>query len=281
MLDDLIETVQLTDYEVRTVMRNAAREADRVLKRLGPTATVRRMQIELAKVNAEAWASVGSAVKVGIGDAFDATATWMARYDYDLMRSIGMSSSHWQQSMLATSRTGLESYLARKQNGITLSEQVWRSKAISGGMLDKTINNALILGKSQRELAKDVIGFLNPNVAGGASYAAMRLGRTEVANAYHASSIQRYKESPWVERAKWNLSGSHKKPDECNEYAETVQHRGWGQGEFLPSEVPGKPHPQCLCFVTPVAMDLDQYAKNFADGKYDDYINQQMGCYHG
>jgi hypothetical protein len=175
----------------------------------------------------------------------------------------------------------VQSLISRKENGITLSDKVYRNKALSQGYVDRAINNGLLLGKSAAEIAKDVIGYIDPNVRGGASYAAMRLGRSEVLNAYHTTAINRYKANPWVEKVKWNLSGSHPRPDECNEYADSVHIKNGKAGEFFPEDIPAKPHPNCLCYIEPVVMDLDTFAKNFKSGKFDDYVESTQGCGRG
>lgn len=280
-LRDQIKVMQMTDAEIRRVAREAALEADKVIRSLegkeGIGARVRSAQLSVAKTNAEMWAAVGDATKIGIGDAFDAAAESQALWDDALFRKAGFSASYWRMSQLATARSGIGAFLARRENGITLSQRVWRDTSLSRGYLDRAINNGLILGKSAREIANDVKGYLNPNVPGGASYAAMRLGRTEVNNAYHTQARNQFKNTPWIERVKWNLSGSHPRPDQCNEYAEGGDVPAHA-GEWFPESVPDKPHPNCLCYVTPVTMDLDTYVKNFQDGQYDDYITEQIGC---
>lgn len=278
---DQIRVAQLTDREIRKVTRDAAAEAARIMRTLEGNekvgARIRSAQLALAKANAEMWGAIGDATKIGVGDAFDAAAEAQALWDDALFRKAGVSASYWRMSQLATARAGIDAYLARKENGITLSQRVWRNTALSRGYLDRAINNGLLLGKSAAEISKDVVGFINPNVAGGASYAAMRLARTEVNNAYHTQARNQFASTPWVERVKWNLSGSHPRPDQCNEYAEGGDYPGHA-GEWLPGNVPDKPHPNCLCYVTPVNMDLDSYVKNFQAGQYDNYIQEQIGC---
>lgn len=272
----VIQTTQLTDDEIRHITRSAASDAERILQTMEPG--VRKTQLELAKVNAEMWGAVGDATKIGIGDAVDSAATYQAMFDEGLLANVGIPQRYWHQSMLASARQGIESIISRKENGFTLSERVYRNQALAKGYVDDTVRNGLLLGKSQVEIARDVRKYIDPSTPGGASYAAMRLARTEVNNAYHQTAVRGYQKTPWVERVLWNLSGSHPVPDQCNEYAEAVTHRGWSAGQYGPDDVPSKPHPQCLCFVTPVMMDLDAYAKAFKQGKYDDYISNQMGC---
>lgn len=277
-----IETMQLTDAEIRRVTRNASQEADRIIRSLegnqGVGARVRSTQISIAKANAEMWASVKDATVVGIGDAVDAASDYQSLFDERMFAKAGVSQTFWRQSMLATGREGIESLISRREGGFTLSERVYRNRALSQGHVAKAIDNGLLLGKTPAEIARDVKKYIDPNVPGGASYAAMRLGRSEVVNAYHTTSVRNYQQTPWIERVKWNLSGSHTRPDECNEYADSSHFARGLPGEFRPHEVPSKPHPNCLCYVTPVMMDLDQYAKNFQAGKYDNYIQEQLGC---
>jgi hypothetical protein len=261
-------------------MRDAAAEADRIIRSLegktGSAAQIRSAQLALAKVQVQAWGSIKDAVTVGIGDAVDAASDLQAAFDEAMFRRVGLSPSYWRQSLLAQSRQGIESFTSRKQFDYTLSQKVYRNQAISQGFVDREINNGLLLGKSAREIASSVKRFISPSTPGGASYAAMRLGRTEVANAFHTTNINNYKATPWVEKVKWHLSGSHPRPDACNEYAEQGSARG--AGIWYVDDVPAKPHPNCLCFTEPVDIGLDAYVKNFKAGKYDDYINDQLGC---
>lgn len=275
----LIDVTILTDAEIRKVARDAAEEADRIIRSLGSD-SIRSAQVALAKANVEMWAGVKDAVSVGIGDAVDSASEFQALFDERLFNSVNFSHSYWRQSMLAQAREGINSFISRKEGGFTLSERVYRNGAVAKGQIDRIVNNGLLLGKSAAEIARDVRGFIDPSTPGGSSYAAMRLGRTEVNNAFHQTSIRNYQDSPWVEKVLWNLSGSHPRPDLCNEYAESVHHsgKGWEAGEYKPGDVPDKPHPNCLCYIEPVAMSLDAFAKNFKAGKYDSHIYNKMGC---
>lgn len=273
-----VQTIQFTDNEIKTLARNAAREAKKIMAdlegKVGVGAQVRRAQIAMAKLNAEMWAGVGDATKIGVGDAVWNSTEMQALFDEALFSSAGFSARYWRESMIAQAQGNIENLIARKQNGYTLSEKVYKNSALSKGYIDKTIDNGLLLGKSGREIAADVVKFINPDVAGGASAAALRLGRTEVNNAFHTNSINHAKNTPWIEQMKWHLSGSHSRPDQCNEYADNN-----GNGLFDVDDVPAKPHPNCLCYVTPVSPSLDKFVSGFKSGQYDEYIDKQMGCY--
>jgi hypothetical protein len=131
------------------------------------------------------------------------------------------------------------------------------------------INESLLSGRSAREIASLVHKYINPRTPGGASYAAMRLGRTELNNAFHTTSIRMATDDPFVDRMRWNLSGSHPRPDICNELASAVNRSGWEPGEYSVGQIPGKPHPQCLCFTTTIPISEEAFLRNIHAGKYD------------
>jgi hypothetical protein len=214
---------------------------------------------------------------VGIGDAFDAATDSQTLFDTDLFERTGMSQRYWRMSMLATSRAGIDSYLGRRLNTMTLSQRVYRDGQASIKAVNDVVNSGLLLGKGPRELAKDVERFISPSTPGGVAYAAMRLARTETNNAFHFTQIKQMIDSPWVTSAIWNLSGSHPRPDACNDYAERVNFKGGQPGEFKPEDVPGKPHPNCLCYITPVTIPDEDFIKKMKNGSLDDYVSS-VGC---
>lgn len=161
----------------------------------------------------------------------------------------------------AAARSGFRSDAARRKR--ELSERVYRLRALHEGKVEQIIREGIISSLSAKELAADVYKYVSPTTPGGASYAAMRLARTEINNAFHERQIAGGKR-PGVEAVKWNLSGSHKVPDECNVYAD--------HEPYDPDEVPEKPHPQCFCYLTYITQPPEQFSKDLADGKWDDEI---------
>ncbi len=275
-LSNTIRVAQATDREIRRALRDAAQEAERLIRNMDPT-SLRATQLDLARLQVELWAEIEEATRAGVADAFMASARWQAAFDAALMRAAGaIVPSGWRAALIASSEQGLNNYLSRRQLGMTLSRRVYRNRALQRGAVDRVINNGLLLGRTPREIAAEVRGFIDPHTPGGTSYAALRLGRTEVVNAYHNSAVNRYQSTPWIERVKWNLSGSHGKPDICNEYAAQSWGRGWPAGMYPVDEVPSKPHPQCLCYATPVSPSLDAFARAYKRGDFDAYISAQL-----
>ena len=277
-----INSILFSDDEIRRITANASKEAKKIMASLagkeGVAAAARRARAELADIMAGIWKDTHDITKISIADAVWNATEYQSLIDEGMFQASGLSQRYWRQALIAQAQAGVDALISRKENGYTLSQTVYKNAALSKGYVDRAVNNGLLLGKSAREISKDVVGFIDPAVPGGASYAAMRLARTEINNAYHTTSINNYKKTPWVNACKWNLSGSHKKPDQCNEYADNEYKKGMGAGVWPLSQVPGRPHPNCLCYVTPIVESLDAFVKNFNSHKYDDYIDGTLGC---
>lgn len=150
-----------------------------------------------------------------------------------------------------------------------LSARVYGAQQLSNGWVDRTIKNAIARGASWKDLADDVRGSIKPTVPGGVAYAAKRLGRTELNNAYHAMSAEYTRDKPWVTGIDWHLSKSHPAPDICNTLA---------AGSPYPQDaVPPKGHPQCLCYISPALPSVEDFVAGYRAGLYDDYLNAKYG----
>jgi hypothetical protein len=150
-----------------------------------------------------------------------------------------------EQQMISGGRPlAIDAAMARIQGKSyrPLSTRVYRTQQLVKGQVNRMINQHLARGSSGRELARDIRQFVKPSAPGGLRGASLRLGRTELNNAFHAVSIDQAQKNPYVTGMVWHLSGSHPRPDACNDYEEQF---------FRPYEVPNKPHPNCFCYVTP------------------------------
>lgn len=278
-LDAYLRRQVTVDVEMRKVLRAAIRSLDSEIKRLSESAKignqVRASQLRLTREMMTVWRDAGDVIERGIlGSASDLAKVQQA-FDKDLMKSLGAKMTpDFQRSLLAQAQAGLESYISRKHHRFTLSERVYRNGKKSVTAVENIINQGLLTGRSATEIARMVRSFINPRTPGGLSYAAMRLARTELNNAFHETSIRMATDDPFVDRMKWNLSGSHPKPDICNELAGKVNRNGWEPGEYSVGEVPRKPHPQCLCFTTTVPISEEAFLRNLHSGKYDNMATE-------
>ena len=158
----------------------------------------------------------------------------------------------------------------------TLARRIYNSELWARGQVERVINSALARGLSAREFAAEARALFNPNTPGGIRYASMRLARTEINNAYHATNVLAVADAPWVNAVQWHLSRSHPKADDCDTLA-TQDAFGLGSGKYPPRDTPRKPHPQCFCYVVPAVVDEDDFLDNLVKGHYDSYITRVTG----
>ena len=278
-LNRVLRAHKLTDAEMRVILRDAAREAEQIVLSYGDSfsASVRRAQLDIARSQMTMWHKVGDLTHIAIGDGADAASESVARLMSVYMNSLGYTTEGMRYALLAQGRAGIANLISRTANGIPLSQQVYRTSVLSNGQLQRTINALVANGASAREIATRVRQFVDPRTPGGASYAAMRLGRTELNNAFHTTSISHYQANPFVDGVKWSLSRSHPKADKCDEYANSSHFRGGPPGVYKPNDVPPKPHPQCFCFLAPTVVDDDQFVREFKAGKYNAYQDGELG----
>lgn len=276
-LQQYLAVQQIADKELRVILRDAADEAEKMVASLaekaGIGAQVRQAQLnimrnQLRRLQAETYQQVGSTLKDQMKTAASAAAQGEALIDDVIFSGVGMHLPALEAAHIAQAESAVQSLYARAANGIPLSSQVYKTQALSNGLVDRQINRAIALGQSAKELAKGVAGMISPATPGGVSYAAQRLGRTELNNAFHRSQINSSMAKPWNEGMKWNLSGSHPRPDECDDYAKVKI--------YPPPGPPGKPHPQCLCYVTTVAKSRQQFLDELMDGEYTTYIDSTI-----
>lgn len=115
-----------------------------------------------------------------------------------------------------------------------------------------------VLQAAQSGSAEKLDAAIDYFLARKARYHAIVIARTEAQIAFRAGHVEKAKESPYVVGIKWNLSGSHSRPCECEVYA-TQNRYGLGPGVFPPDQLPERPHPNCMCYFTDV-VDLDKVA---------------------
>lgn len=264
------------DEELAKLLRTASISADREIRSMtrdNLSGRIRRERLLLVRKNlliqqAELWKNIGNLVRAGQAEAASSAVTTNFSYQTMLLRTAMSETSI--ASLLASVQASARRTVAVvsvRLAGLSerpLSSRVYTANAWSNKLLVNTINEALATGKTARELATAVKTLIRPDVPGGVSYAAQRLGRTELNNAFHAVAVQDAVNNPIITGMEWHLSGSHKRPDECNDLAGQV---------FLPADVPGKPHPQCFCYVTPEVPDRDVFMRKFFAGDYDSYLD--------
>lgn len=147
-----------------------------------------------------------------------------------------------------------------------LSVRVYRAEKLANNWVKNQVAAGIASGTDPRKIAIVVKNSIRPSTPGGVSYAAMRLARTEVNNAFHATSISIAEDRPWVKGMKWNRSKVYnpKSTCICQRLANQI---------FTVSQVPAKPHPQCRCFVTPEVEAWDSFLRHLTAGQYRSWLS--------
>jgi len=255
----------IVDREMRRILLQAANDAAKQIRSLDPN-SLRSAQLRLQEQQLRLWSRLGTVIERGIQTTPEMVASLNAAFTDDLLRSLGVrSTDEFKRQMLGQAQSTINNYLGRRNNGLTLSERVYKNGQVASGRIDRLVDSHVLRGSSAREIARDVAGLINPNTPGGISHAAMRLGRTELNNAFHAASVAGYAENPLIDKVNWELSASHPRDDDCDDLYRGSPYR-W-------QDVPDKPHPQCLCFTTPVPLSRSEVVRRFKAGDFNDWAD--------
>lgn len=148
------------------------------------------------------------------------------------------------------------------------SDAIWGNNKIVQESINKVVADGVAQGKSIFEIAKDLEKYVNPSrrkpwkwskVYPGSSavidYNAQRMARTLIAHAYQQSIIEAAKNNPFIDGIKWHSALIHGRTCQiCRDRNGKV---------YKPDELP-LDHPNGLCTMIPVAMDLDEVGDRLA-----------------
>lgn len=277
----------VTDREILRVLRDANADITRMLREMasrpGIGAAVRREQLQTVKRNllreqAVIFRRIGDIITARRLEAASRVVALEMRIAGVLLTGAGRSDliDPLREGLLRGLERTVEVAVTRMtQSRFPLAERIYKTRLWMDGRVERMVNSALVRGLSVREFAAEARDFFAHNTPGGVRYASLRLARSEINNAYHAIAVNHAAEAPWVEGVRWYLSGSHPKPDICDDLAN--RDLGLGPGVYRPRDVPRKPHPQCFCYVTPIVVDEDRFLDSLIAGRYDDYIRRTTG----
>ena len=271
-----------TDTRIRTILVATAEDANAQVSALASNSTfsagVRTAQLRL----------VMSTIKGILDDVFDgitpiirdgqvseaqAAVDALTETDRQYLEDAFQSTAA-VDDFIASQRLQAKIQVMNAVNRITkserpLSKRVYHTKALAQKWIQRDVTIGIAKGSSAQDIAKVVRRHIRPNTPGGVSYAALRLGRTELNNAFHATAIELSQDRPWIQGMEWHLSAVHthdpQRVEICETYANQI---------FQVDNVPSKPHPQCRCFVAPVLEPVDVFIRNLTAGQYRDWINK-------
>ncbi len=278
---DVLRVSNMTLKEMDQMLRDGAQEIEMLVPKLlekhttGSTVKAAQLQLvlrELRVAQSALWGDLGRSLRSGVGAAALAAGANAEGVLASVLAKNGVPvPPALRAGWIQQAKAGIDAILSKAKNGIPLSRAVYKAQALSSGQVDRTIKQGLLLGNNAKTIAQSVKKLILPNVAGGVSYAAHRLARTEINHAYQTTQEARYADEPWSKGMRWNLSKSHPAPDVCNVNA-TADH-GLGPGVWSFGHKPDS-HPNCLCYQTPVQVEEDEFVENFLAGDYNSYIDE-------
>ncbi|MBO6117349.1 MAG: hypothetical protein J6P44_02275 [Bacteroidales bacterium] len=171
----------------------------------------------------------------------------------------------------------LEAFLKRKENGLDLSQKVWKYTGRYKQNIEDALSVGISEGKSAAEISRDIRRYLNEpnrlyrhilNMAEKYNWSkiaqsyhpgvgryrssyknALRLAVTETNIAYRTADYERWKNMDFILGIEIQLSGNHPVRDICDDlkgkYPKDFKFTGW--------------HPHCRCFATPIIMSDEEY----------------------
>ena len=257
--------------ELNKILAMAVNRLDQDIKALGKAGanplTIMQAQAtraSLASFIGEVFDEVEGSISLGLKNAAAAASGVVSAYEAQML---GLVMSPEAMANLAKSEAqraamGIEAAMQRVLGNSyqPLSSTVYKTQQLTLKWVDKRIAQGLASGWSASKLAGELKGMIDPAVKGGVSYAAMRTARTEINNAFHASSAERYLNSPVVLEVDWHLSSSHPEGDVCDDLQ--------ANSPYPKKSVPQKPHPQCYCYITPSLPEPAKFVDNLFKGKY-------------
>ncbi len=282
----LVQVVRLTEgitgQQIASILDDAGEAAaDRIafnLNKGNVSGQVTAKQLQaltdgMEPISREMWHKVEKVTVVGMHSAAE-LATNQA-IDRDLLLGMpGNGIVQYAPGMFVDAAVGVESLISRRTNGFPLAERIYANGTVGIKQAARIVERELVLQRSAKEISKQVKGLYNPDVPGGQSYAAKRLARTEINNAHHSTTIRHSKDRPWVVGMKWNLSSSHPRADDCDDFAKK-DHDGMGPGVYKKGSTPRKPHPQCLCYLTHLQVPEEDFLDSLVKGQYDPWLNRK------
>lgn len=271
------------DVKVRTALLQSSQDASDQISSLANSPTfsngVRTAQLRIimkivSEVLNDLFKKQIPLITAGSKQAARAAVTAFGETDRDFLRQAFNSSAgkanvnDFIQGQYIQAELSVMHLISRiEKSSHPLSTRVYRTRRLANTWVQREVNSAIVRGESAAYIAKRVRSSIRPNVPGGVSYAALRLGRTELNNAFHATSVALAQDRPWVEGMVWHLSQTHERTEGTKEICER-----YSEELFQVDNVPAKPHPQCRCFVTPKVEPLDVFVRNLTAGTYRDWI---------
>jgi hypothetical protein len=207
---------------------------------------------ELSKVIEQVFVDIADDIYKGKQDAAEAAVRASFEADRDILARV-FPNRDMRKSVLASAISRARANVSKAQ----VHSQVLATMRRSEGMLTKQIQTRKM---NKAQTAAFIRNSIHPRTPGGVAYHAMRLLRTDLGSTFHSEN-QRLGDKPWIAGFDWHLSRMHRPSpgDPCETYAKIKK---------FGKEVPGKPHPNCMCYLTERRVSAREIALGVRSGAY-------------
>lgn len=163
-----------------------------------------------------------------------------------------------------TNSDALKAFQQRRDNGLNLSQKLWKQADEYKTALEETISTAIQRGNSAVTLSKRVSQYLldfdkmrsdytdkfgKKSKALDCEYKSIRLARSEINMAYRTAEQERWRQMDFILGYEIKLSKAHKIKDVCDclagKYPKDFNWTGW--------------HPNDMCYAVPIIMSDEQF----------------------
>lgn len=149
-------------------------------------------------------------------------------------------------------------------DGLKLSDRIWKLDKTARGQIERVVMEAITTGRpaSDPVLTRTLEGMFNPDYTGRlttlhgrkVSYEAARILRTESRIAFMEADRLSSEANPGVQVVEWRR-GAYEDCAICDRLA--------AEGPYKPNEIPIHSHPNCMCYLEPVAEDIKAFTDRY------------------
>jgi hypothetical protein len=160
------------DAQTRRILREAAAEAERIIKSYGRKGSFEKTRArqalrDLRQLTLDLFGEVDGVTRVGVKAAAKSAAISEKWFSLVLKKHFGDDIPNWERALGYSAENGITALLAKQKNAIPLSRKIYLARAFSNDQIGTVISRDLLLQKSARQIANDVKKLINPSGPGG------------------------------------------------------------------------------------------------------------------
>ena len=252
----------LRQKQLATIEAQLRREAETIRKEL-----TGKLETYIEKgVEAGSWQSRAVAVKL-----------------FEAAKSPKVTLAGLDRMFVRVNRQAVAAIWNRTQNGMMLSDRIWKTGQNARSAIQNIIQSAVASGqdavttakaleqyvkKGARTLAQHypaMMEHMRGRVPKNLSYEALRLARTETTAAFGQGQIRTAQVTPGVKGIKYCLSSAHRIVDICDELARNNE-AGLGPGVYAVDDPPPYPaHPNTMSYLVTVYEKPEDFVKRLKE----------------